>query len=267
MRIASFDIGKKNFSQYAQDTDLDLIIKLQNKYKSLPKNKQRRVKGDMNSDIEDILKQIYLAGTQIHMGVYDFRLHKDSDKLDMPTRKNLLIHLNRYRRLWKTCDVIVIEQQYYRTFNPKKKGRNKGTEANVDAIKIGEATLMWFLDKYPQKEIMYFGSQFKTQILGAPWGLTKSQRKNWAIEKTREIANLRNDTEMIEIFNLKDRIFRKRLTKEDKIQEFIDSYPGTKKYTKKLAVRMVRERQKLDDVSDSCVQAQAFIFKYLVAEF
>ena len=130
----------------------------------------------------------------------------------------------------------------------------------MDAIKIAECVMTWFLTNYPDKEIMYFGSQNKTQILGAPYSMTKIQRKKWAEEKVREIYTLREDKSMIDLFNLKDTIFRKRLNSEEKIMEYINMYSKDNS-------KDVREKQKLDDIGDVCIQCQAYKFKKFVACF
>lgn len=269
IRIASIDVGSVNFAQYIGDTDILKTIELAKRYAALPKTKQRRVKGKMNDEIKEILDEVCLAGKRVETGVFNFR-GEESVKLDMETRRNAILHLRKYKDVWDMCDVFVIEQQYFRTFKPKG-GKGGGTEANVDAIKMGELVCGWFLDHYPTKTVMYFNSTFKTQIMGAPNGLTKPQRKKWAVEKTREIYELRKDEEMIEIFLLKDRLFRKRIPNEEKIQFYLDTFPGVQEDTKRLAKQMIQirseDRQKLDDIADALVQCMAFIFKYLVAVF
>lgn len=265
IRIASFDIGKKNFAQYVEDVSLGVINSQKKFYNDLPVKNRRRVKGQMNTDVENILKALYEDGKRIHIGVFDFRDDKESLKLDMPTRKNILKHLVSFKWLWDTCDAFVIEQQYFHAYSPGKKTR--GTEANVDAIKIGEAVLFWFLHEYPFKSVQYIGSQLKTQILGAPYKMNKAQRKKWAEEKAREIYEMRNDADALELYALQERIFRKRLTNEEKIQEYIDSFNGQGEDVKYLANKLVRERQKLDDVADACIQCQAYKYRYLVACF
>nr|QBK86574.1 MAG: holliday junction resolvase [Marseillevirus LCMAC102] len=266
IRLVSIDIGKKNFAQYVEDCSVDKLLQLEKEYNSIPTSHRRKVKGVMNAQIENIIHEIYLSGTRVQTGVYDLRKDKTSDNLDMDTRVNLLLHLDKYEYLWTTCDIFVIEQQYFKTWSGRKK-RSAGTEANVDAIKIGEATLMWFLERYPFKKTMYFGSQFKTQILGAPWKMTKHQRKKWSEAQTRKIYEMRKDTDMIELFCLQDRIYRKHINTDQKIQTYLASFKGEDADAKVLAKKVVRERQKLDDIGDACTQAQAFKFKHMVACF
>ena len=144
IRIASFDIGKKNFAQYVEDIDVTSLHQLEKEYKNLPKEMQRRVKGEMNSSIISLIERVYLSGKRVQIGVYDLRDDKTSMTLDMKTRINILEHLKHHRKLWDSCDIFVIEQQYFRTWSGGSR-RNKGTEANVDAIKIAEGVLTWFL--------------------------------------------------------------------------------------------------------------------------
>ncbi|MCK5345475.1 MAG: hypothetical protein KAR20_18830, partial [Candidatus Heimdallarchaeota archaeon] len=245
IRIASFDIGKKNFAQYTEDADKDVLLRLEIEYSALPKKLQRRVGGAINSRIEEMITSICLAGKRIQTGVYDLRDDKTSDKLDMQTRKNILGHLERYNGLWSTCDIFIIEQQYFKTWGGRGK-RSAGTEANVDAIKIAECVLMWLLNEYPFRTVMYFGSQNKTQILGAPWKMTKTQRKKWAEVKSRDIYESRGDYGMTELFALNDRIFKKRLTTEAKIKVHLDSFPIKSPLddSRVLAEKIVRARQK-----------------------
>lgn len=267
IRISSFDIGKKNFAQYTEDADVMSLKLLQTKYEELPKKFQRRVKGEMSEEILDILDGVYMSSKRVQTGVYDLRSDKTSTTLDVQTRKNIICHLEKYRKLWETTDVFIIEQQYFKTWSGRSK-KNRGTEANVDAIKIGECVMTWFLSEFPFAEVEYFGSQNKTQILGAPWSMTKTQRKKWAETKARDIYEYRQDYGMMELFKLQDRIFRKRLNTEEKIQEFLKTVPdGVPEDCLCLAEKLVRERQKLDDVGDACVQCQAYKYRRFIACF
>ncbi len=50
--------------------------------------------------------------------------------------------------------------------------------------------------------------------------MKKPQRKQWAIDKAKEIYTERGDTDMISIFDLAEAVKRKRI----KTQERIDAY-------------------------------------------
>lgn len=235
IRIASFDVGKKNFAEYVEDVDVKAIKKLERRYDGLPTKMKRRVKGDMNDDIESILDQTFLTGTRVHMGVYDLRsdvcVKAKSKGVDMETRRLILNHLHEHREIWETCDIFVVEQQFMSTFTPAGR-KNPSTQANIDAIKIGELVMAWILTQYPFKEVVHYGSQFKTQTLGAPNSLTKPQRKKWSIEKAKAIFEARNDTEAL------------------------DQMTASKK-----------GGQKQDDVADACIQCQSYKFREMVAMF
>jgi len=225
IRIASFDIGKKNFAFYVEDCRPDILLKLSSSYSSLPKKFQRRVKGLMNNKIDTMLSILYKSSKRVEMGVFDLRERKDSNILDMETRVNMCHLLESYNWLWLTCDIIIIEQQYFNI---------KGGEANVDAIKLGECCLCWFLINYGLfKEIQYFGSTYKTQTLGAPNKMTKSQRKKWSIEKGRSIFNLRNDEEGLNLLDSKK--------------------------------NSAGKKQKQDDICDCIIMTQAYKFRKLVS--
>lgn len=268
VRLASFDIGKVNFAHYIEDIDVSKILSVEKEYTTLPKKLQRKTKGELSEEMKKIIDDLYLSGERIHTGVYDIRVDSSSQFFDIKTRKNLICHLDSYRSLFSECDIFVIEQQYFKTWSGRKKKSGPGTEANVDAIKIAEAVVTWLLCEYPLKEVMYFGSQNKTQMLGAPWNLTKTQRKKWARVECRRLYELRNDKSLIDLFELEDRVFRKRLTDESKIKSYIQTYnKSNSKDGYELATKVVRQRQKLDDISDACLQAQAFKFKTMVACF
>ena len=234
IRIASFDIGLRNFAQYVEEVDVATIQKLNTRYKSLPAKLQRRVKGQMNDAIREILDELFMCGKRIELGVYDLNVCDDADPpYEMDARRSVIAHLESFRDVFNTCDIIVIEQQYFSTFTPGKLKKTAGTEANVKAIKIAESVMSWFLIRFPYKEVVFFGSQFKTQTLGAPDNLTKPQRKKWSIEKATDILTKRGDVYALDCM----------------------------KRSKKIG------KQKQDDVCDALIQCQAYKFRVLVGEF
>lgn len=269
IRLVSIDIGRCNFAQYIEDFSSDEIVELEKKYNKLPKPLQRRIKGPMNSEIEKLLLATALCGTRVQTGVYDFTSDLEEEGgWDIKARMNLLKHLSDFQYLWDTCDIFVIEQQFFNAaaFGGKKK-RAASSGANVDAIKIAEATFMWFLERYPFKTITYFGSQYKTQIFGAPWKLNKTQRKKWATDQANRYYLLREDTDMINIYKLAEAVKRKQIKTDKRIAEFKNDYPCTTDDGDQLSTKVICEKQKLDDVSDTYMQAQAFKFKTMVGCF
>lgn len=233
LRLATFDVGKKNFAHYVEDVALAgprSVFLVEEKYNTLPKARRRRVKGPVSPEMANVLEAVCLSGTTVHHGVVDLRADQTAKHLDLSTRDNLFVHLESLRALWDTCDVIAIEQQYFSTFTPKGRKGPK-TEANIDAIKLAECCYAWFRLAYPDVEVMFYGAQFKTQILGAPDGLSKYQRKKWAVDKAKTVLALRGETGVLEQLHA-----LKRVTK-----------------------------QKLDDVADCLVMAQALKFQRMVA--
>lgn len=246
IRVATFDIGAKNFAYYVEDFSSKTIYALRRLYRRLPKKDRRRVKSPMNERIRKMLELLFLDGKRVVIkdedgnvlepgfGVINVRKNKEVDELDYETRLNLWKFLKSKEALWDTCHIILIEQQFFNTLGFKNR-KAAGTGANVKAIKLGECCLMWFLDKYwPFKEIIVFPAAFKTQTLGAPDGLTKSKRKTWAVKKGTEIMERRGDLEAIE-------------------------------YAKSYRMENGR-RQKRDDMYDCVVMTQAFKFVKLIVD-
>jgi hypothetical protein len=261
LRIASFDIGKTNFAQYVEEFNFDDVLNLKERYKALPNKAQRRTKGEISDELKSILDDLFKKATRINIGVFDFT-PKDTTgiKLTNEVRLKFLEHMASYVSVWKDCDGFIIEQQFVNTFSG-------GT--NLDAVKLSEALTMWFLEHYPQKMVQSFGSQYKTLILGAPTKMKKPERKKWAIVKAEEIFKLREDKNMLNCFDLSRNVKRKRINTEEKVQSFLINFKD-KKVTddiKILAEKIVRTKQKLDDVSDVVLQLQAYKYRTFVAKF
>lgn len=227
VRIASFDIGQKNFAFYVEEFDDHFLGGLSAYFYNLDKKSQKR-SAPLHANVVKILYNLCKRATCIDLGVFDIRRDKTTCKyLDIGTRLNMYELLESYRELWDTCDIIIVEKQYYNKFG------NRGSEGNIKCVKLGECCMSWFLMNYgEEKQIQEFSATFKTQVLGAPKGLTKAQRKKWSIEKGRSILESRGDSDTI---------------------DYVD---GAKNYLGK--------RQKQDDVYDCLIMAQAFKMKYYV---
>lgn len=234
--IGSIDIGLKNFAQCVEKVDLNKINAIEKKYSSLPKHLQKRVIGNTAPEIEEILQETFLSGELVDCGVYNLNsveTEENSKLFEIQNRMLVFKHLDTFRGLWQKCDIVLIEQQYFSSMPSKfGKGKTGGTEANIRAIKIAECVLSWFLIRFPFKEITFFGSQYKTQLLGAPNSLTKPQRKKWSVEKATKILQDRNDTHTLE---------KMKISKKSK--------------------------QKQDDVCDTIIQLQAYKFRCLIGNF
>jgi len=239
MRIACFDIGRKNFAFYVEDVELEMLEQLHEKFYRLPKKKQRRIMGEMNPEVEEIHKLLFKVGKRVEMMVVD--LTDEEGTLNNQVRCNLHEFLNKYEEIWNECDIFIIEEQYY---NPKSQFANQ-RGVNKDAILLGECCYTYFINyHYPFRDVMYFKSMLKTQTFGCPEyttitdkkGLrttrktTKPDRKKWSIVKGKEVFELRGD--------------------EEGLKHLID---GKKIF-----------KQKQDDVCDCILMCQAFLFKTYV---
>lgn len=235
LRIAAIDIGRKNFAHHVEDvllTGSQGIFELEEDYARLPRSLKRRVGGPISDEITALLDRVCQSGKTVHQDVVDLRADPTIKKLDLATRDNLFGYLQRLNSLWKTCDLVVIEQQYFSTFTPRGR-RGKKTEANIDAIKLAECCYSWFRIRFEPEELelVFYGAQNKTKILGAPPSLSKYQRKAWAISKLKQLLSSRDEGPVWSAL-----LERKKKTK-----------------------------QKLDDIADCVVMTQAFKFQKMVA--
>lgn len=256
MRIASFDIGKKNFAYYVEEFNLNDLLKVRRLDNDIPFNSLRGKWNNAPAEMQSIVDTMCINGRRIYFGVENFQVDdaKYSTNLDNPTLKNFFKFMRNKCGLWIDCDVFVIEQQFVNLH-----GRHRGI--NMDAIKLGAITHAWLLEQYPHKVITTFGSTNKTQALGSPPKLNKAARKKWSTEKALEIFKKRDDREAIMAYQLTEKIKRKRINTEEKVQSYLIEFEDCAEDIKALAETIVRTRQKLDDISDTLIQLQAY--KYL----
>jgi hypothetical protein len=261
LRVASFDIGKTNFAQYLEDFDLDDVLELRTIYNDLPSAKQRRTKGALSQEILFVLDALYRKSQRVSIGVFDFTdATTKQSKLTNQVRLAFLEHMCAYKDLFATCDLFIIEQQFVNMY-----GRNRGI--NLDAVKLGEGLTLWILEHFPSKSVQFFGSQYKTQVLGAPTKLTKPQRKKWSVEHTEDLFQRRKDEEMLACFELSRNVKRKRINTEERVQTFLLPFANASPDIFLLAEKIVRHKQKLDDVSDVVLQLQAYKYRTFIAQF
>lgn len=262
--ITSFDIGSVNFAYYSELVNLCKFNKLRKKYVAL-KNPQK--KSQHNFFVNKVCK----IGKRVSTGVIslsDIILCNDttSDEKFMckkgvyseESRRKLLQYLNSNEGMWNESGAIVIEQQFFATF-----GHKKLVQVNMNAIKIAEDVMMYFMIKFPDKLVCIFSAALKTSVLCCPKKLSKIQRKKWACEKSYEIYTKRSDKEAQYAYELCEKVKRKR-----KLDGFINEYENfvKDKDILKLCEKIVKEKQKLDDTSDALVQLQAFKFKKMLCD-
>ena len=187
IRVASFDIGKKNFAFLVQTFPLDVLFTLPHFYKK----DRYRPDGSATPAFSETMEQISMCGKVEEFRCVDLTYNCDKGSyLDPETFHNMTDFLRSYDKLWDRCTLFLVERQM--------SARNK---FNTMALKLGQHCLGYFRIRYGRiKEIHEYPAYHKTQVLGAPklpgrrgGGMTKSERKKWAVAKTLEILNNRKD--------------------------------------------------------------------------
>lgn len=197
--IASFDIGKYNFSFCVEKIDKGELMNIKN----IPKSERYNPDGTPTKDMQEVLDQVFANGQII--------LHKNLDltnncdpkkKLDPETFHNMVDVLDEYMDYWSKCSVFVVEEQM-----------SFGRKINKMAMKLGQHCQSYFVCKFGRfKQVVEFPAYHKTQVLGAPkvtgkpyksgktrWkAMSKPQRKKWSIKQAIEILNNRGEMEVLE---------------------------------------------------------------------
>ena len=181
LRIAAFDIGKKNFAFVVQEFDTHEL--------ELAKTKDK----------------LYITGKIVLFK--NVNLTKGCKKcyLDPRTFINMTDTLDEYKDIWDTCSVFVIEQQM-----------SFGRKRNTMALKLGQHCYSYFSIFYRDfKKVIEFPSYHKTQMLDAPkkFGsikktykngkskMIKDNHKKWSIRLATRILEMKKDLEHLEILN------------------------------------------------------------------
>lgn len=197
--VASFDIGKKNFSFYIEEFNLDLIDELSN----IPYKERYNENGTVKDIFLPILDKVCVNGKKIILENHDITQNCDSKAyLDPLTFHNMNDLLDNYTDYWDKCDIFVIEKQM-----------SFGKKHNTMALKLGQHCWSYFSIHYGQsKNIVEFPAYYKTQILGSEKdkketktgkvsykAIDKPKRKKWCIAKGLEILEKRNDNDTIKL--------------------------------------------------------------------
>jgi hypothetical protein len=193
--IASFDIGKKNFAFCIEEMDIKVLTQIQNIHKS----KRYTINGVSTPEFQTVIQHVCLEG--------NLKIIKHVDLTSI--HSNVYIAMNKvldtFKYIFDQCTHIIIEQQRVK---------------NTMAIKLAQHCYSYFTFHYSLfKYIVDFPSYHKTKILGAEKGMSKYQRKTWAIQKATEILLDRGDVD---------------------------------------ALHILTKHKKKDDISDVIVQLQAF---------
>lgn len=201
--LASFDIGKKNFAFYIEETNKMSLLDLNN----IPKVSRYNPDGTTTPRFGKLMKNICTNGKTI--------LFKNNDLtsgcatgsyLDPETFHNMTDLLDTYKEYWDKCEAFVIEEQM-----------SFGSRRNTMALKLGQHCYSYFAFNYGRfKQIIEFHAYHKTQVLGAQKiekktkkgkvsykAIDKPARKKWSVEKATEILIDRNDSTTMETLTTK----------------------------------------------------------------
>lgn len=235
IRAASIDVGWKNLGIYVEELPIKIISECQEKFSLIPSSKARLLLHNTTPAIQKIKDLLANAGKSLYMENIDLTNGQDIGYSD-EVRKNMVLFFRQQLHLLKTCDFIIIEQQYYNPFGNGKKGSVQKGTANMDAIKLGEDIYMWLFEHIqminPDKTVLcYVEAKFKTEIVGCPRGFSKPKRKEWAVTKTKEVFVERKDI----------KTHASLIKKRNKVGE--------------------GKARKLDDKCDAFILWQAFLFR------
>ena len=193
--LASFDIGKKNFSFYIEELDTSILTGLVD----LPKRSRYVADGSPAADFAELLREVCTAGKRILLENTDLTTGCDpSAYLDIEVFHNMTKLLDSYKEYWDQCDIILLEKQM-----------SFGKRHNTMALKLGQHCWSYFALRYGrEKELIEFPAYHKTQVLGAAKkrsvtkkglvrykAIDKPARKKWCIAKGLEILDDRGDEE------------------------------------------------------------------------
>jgi hypothetical protein len=136
-------------------------------------------------------------------------LKKDEQELSKdlvcPVYSFITTYLDKYLDLFKTCHMVIIEQQL---------------PVNYRAVRMSQHSLAYFMihlkDIKPQLAMFFeVKPQLKGRELGAPPTLNERGIKSWAVEKARELLTDRGDKVGLDILDRKDPITKRKEKKDD----------------------------------------------------
>lgn len=198
IRIASFDIGTKNFAFCIEEINKNTLENITN----IPKVERYNIDGTLTEKFKEIINIVCNNGK-----IVLFKNNDLSKGLECTSTKTTFNHecfykltelLDSYVDEWNKCDIFLIEQQM-----------SFGKKYNTIALKLGQHTYSYFMIKYcKEKKIVEYPSYHKTQILGAPKiehktkkgtykSMEKPARKKWSIQFVMELLKTRGEIEIL----------------------------------------------------------------------
>lgn len=176
MRVASFDIGFRNFAFCVEEFE----------YPFTPLQPDIVYTSEGTLHPPSLLDPLYRHGSIIRLALEHFDL--DAYACFQP----LTQILDTYSALWDTVDVFLVEAQI--AF---------GKNANVKALRISQHVLSYFSIVYgPFKTVIEFSSTYKTRLLGCPLVERKKKRdrKLFSVRTCLHIITLKDHPETLETY-------------------------------------------------------------------
>jgi hypothetical protein len=183
MRIASFDIGKKNLSLYIEDFDPADVKALIFPETLFTDNR------DPTPEFRAVLDTLYQIGSCRCLELYDVSCNSRGSFVPKETYHAVIDLLQSLKHLFDTTEVVLLEEQLVRR--------------NPMAFKIAQHIYSWFLITYGRdKQVAFFPAIHRNHTLGCPKRflhgqrmkkLTKYRRKRWAVKEARTLVELRAD--------------------------------------------------------------------------
>ena len=177
IRIASFDIGKKNFAFCVERVDVRQLELIRN----IPKKQRYHNDGTPTKEFEPVLEELCETGEIELLQNVDLTEGRQASPTTIMVNMNRV--LDQYKDVWQTCNTFVIEQQM--NFNKIR---------NPLAVKLAQHCFSYFLFHFAMfKMPIEFPASHKTRVLGAPKNLNKNGRKKWSVNAAMRIALQRKD--------------------------------------------------------------------------
>lgn len=146
LRIASFDIGIKNFAIYVEDFDASQLVKIGN-VSDIPQNENKR-------DMQNI-RDICLNGKRIYL--HNYNLDNDGKEINNEMwYRNMIKILVSLDKIWKCTKIFIIEHQVI--FN------------RVQIQLLAQVCYTFFLTRFygENRAVLYYNNKNKTKFLACP---------------------------------------------------------------------------------------------------
>lgn len=183
MRIASFDIGKKNLALYVEDFDPSELKQIE---RVLIKNRFDS-KRTPKKEFREMLDKLYLTGRCCFLDVFDVSCGSKGHYIPPETYHQIISILEDHSRIFDDCEIIIFEEQL--------------AKKNVMATKIAQHIYTWFMVKYgPFRVISPFPASSRNRTLGCQKKLSDRKRKTWASKEGKRLVKLRKDKKMERMF-------------------------------------------------------------------